>query len=263
MMAARPVLAALVLCVPLTVARAEQNTAGTGASTYVIVHGAWAGGWEWKNAGDLLQSHGHAVYRPTHTGQGERVHLASPDIDLDVHIQDVVNVILWEDLRDIILVGHSYGGMVITGVVDRLHDRVRHVIYVDAFLPEDGESLYTTLGRTGRERPAPDGFVALGKDHETKPPPHVVPQSAKTFSQPISLKNQAAAGRVPTTYILTVDKGKGRDTDGFFGFYERAEARGWKALVMEGDHIVHLTQTARLVEILETEVGGSNTAGAR
>jgi len=244
---------AALLAAPADVLAANDTAeSGDHRFTYVIVHGAWAGGWEHKKVGDLLAADGHTVYRATLTGQGERVHLASPDIDLDTHIQDVVNLILWEELNDFVLVGHSYGGMVITGVVDQLADRIKHVIYLDAFLPEDGESLYTAAGRGGRERPTTNGFVALGNnDRADEPPPHVVPQSAKTFSQPISLRNQEAAQKVSTAYILTVDEGREPEADGFFRSYERAKARGWDVSIMAGSHIVHVTKTAELVELLE------------
>src|SRR4029077_10581884 len=140
----RPFLPGLLLaCLSLVVASAADATNPPSAAsqrfTYVIVHGAWGGGWDWKQVDQLLSADGHKVYRPTLTGQGERSHLASTNIDLDTHIQDIVNVILWEDLHDVVLVGHSYGGMVITGVADRVPDRIKHIIYVDALLPEDGE----------------------------------------------------------------------------------------------------------------------------
>lgn len=107
----------------------------------VIVHGAWGGGWAFKRVDHLLREKGFDVYRVTLTGQGERVHLGSPAVGLSTHIDDVVNTIIFEGLRDVVLVGHSYGGMVITGVVDRIPDRVRRVIYLDALLPNDGESM--------------------------------------------------------------------------------------------------------------------------
>lgn len=100
--------------------------------TFVIVHGAWGGSWSFKKNDALLTENGFNVYRPNLTGQGERVHLASPDIDLNTHILDVVNTILYEDLHDIILMGHSYGGMVITGVADSIPERISHLIYMDA-----------------------------------------------------------------------------------------------------------------------------------
>src|SRR5436190_9278884 len=105
--------------------------------TFVVVHGATAGGWEWKSTGKFLTDDGHTVYRATLTGLGEREHLNSPDIDLQTHINDVVNLILYEDLHDVVLTGHSYGGMVITGVIDRIPERIRHVVFLDAAVPDD------------------------------------------------------------------------------------------------------------------------------
>ena len=106
--------------------------------TFVLVHGATAGGWEWKTTGKFLTDDGHTVYRATLTGLGEREHLNSADIDLQTHINDVVNLILYEDLHDVVLTGHSYGGMVITGVIDRIPERIKHVVYLDAAVPDDG-----------------------------------------------------------------------------------------------------------------------------
>ena len=110
-------------------------------ATYVLVHGGAHGGWCYRDVARLLRSAGHEVFTPTLTGLGERAHLLSPDIDLDTHITDVVAVLRWEDLHDVILVGHSYGGMVITGVADRAADRVGHIVYLDAATPVNGESL--------------------------------------------------------------------------------------------------------------------------
>src|SRR5215210_2977126 len=116
-------------------------TQSTPKPVYVIVHGAWGGSWAFKKADSLLTEKGCVVYRPSLTGQGERVHLATTEVDLKMHITDVVNTILFEDLHDVILVGHSYGGMVITGVADSLPGRIASMIYLDAFVPENGESL--------------------------------------------------------------------------------------------------------------------------
>src|SRR5574340_886568 len=108
-------------------------------ATFVLVHGGFHGGWCWKKVTPLLRAAGHEVYTPTLTGLGERVHLASPEIDLSTHIQDVVNVLEYEDLREVVLVGHSYGGMVIAGVADRAAPRVAHLVYFDALVAGDGE----------------------------------------------------------------------------------------------------------------------------
>jgi pimeloyl-ACP methyl ester carboxylesterase len=110
-------------------------------ATYVLVHGGHHGGWCYQKVARRLRQAGHEVYAPTLTGVGERRHLLSPRVDLQMHIDDVVNTLVFEDLRDVILVGHSYGGMVITGVADRARDRIRELVYLDAAHPRNGESL--------------------------------------------------------------------------------------------------------------------------
>ena len=108
---------------------------------FVLVHGAWHGGWCWRHVRDRLIAAGHEVYTPTLTGQGERHHLTGPDITLDTHIEDVARVIEWEELDGVVLVGHSYGGYVVTGVADRLRDRLARVVYLDALIPTDGRAM--------------------------------------------------------------------------------------------------------------------------
>ena len=110
-------------------------------ATFVICHGAWSAGWAWKKVRPLLRAAGREVFTPTCTGLGERVHQASPAVDLETHIEDVLGVIEFEGLTDIALVGHSYGGMVATGVADRVPERVKQLIYLDAFVPGHGQSL--------------------------------------------------------------------------------------------------------------------------
>jgi pimeloyl-ACP methyl ester carboxylesterase len=110
-------------------------------STFVLVHGAWHGGWCYKRVAEILRKAGHVVYTPTLTGLGERSHLMSPAVNLDMHIQDIVNVIRWEELSDIVLCGHSYGGMVITGVADKIPEKIRSLVYLDAFVPANGQAL--------------------------------------------------------------------------------------------------------------------------
>jgi pimeloyl-ACP methyl ester carboxylesterase len=126
-------------------------------STYVLVHGAWGGSFGWRKVRPLLQQAGHQVFTPSLTGLGERAHLATPQVNLSTHIQDVANAIWYEDLSDIILVGHSYGGMVVTGVADRMPERIQHLVYLDAFLPSDGQSLYDMGG--GGQRSSTDWRV--------------------------------------------------------------------------------------------------------
>src|SRR4029077_8853309 len=117
--------------------------------TFLLCHGAWGGGWSWKKMRPLMQAAGHRLLTPTYTGLGERAHLANPAIDLESHIQDILNVISYEDLGDIVLLGHSYGGMVATGVADRAREKIVQRIYLDAFVPRDGQSLFD-LNEPGR-----------------------------------------------------------------------------------------------------------------
>jgi pimeloyl-ACP methyl ester carboxylesterase len=219
-------------------------------TTYVIVHGAWGGSWAFKKVDSLLRAQGHVVYRPSLTGQGERVHLATPDVNLSTHIQDVVNTILFEKLTDVVLVGHSYGGMVVTGVADRVPDRIRRLVYLDAFVPEDGESAFSAQGTPaaseGLQRMVKDGFVVPPWVKADQPVPKDVPQPLKTFTEPISLKN-AAARQIPATYILTVDPGKKPAEDGFARFAERARQRGFRYVQMdETDHNPQWSKPAEL-----------------
>ena len=114
-------------------------------ATFVLVHPAWLGGWCWNKVAPRLRELGHAVHAPTLTGFGERAHLANPDVGLTTHIEDVVNLVTFEDLQDIILVGSSSGGTVITGAADRVSSRISSLVYLDAFLPSDGQSTFDLL----------------------------------------------------------------------------------------------------------------------
>jgi pimeloyl-ACP methyl ester carboxylesterase len=121
-------------------------------ATFVLVHGAWHGGWCYSRVAQLLRAQGHQVYTPTLTGLGERSHLASDRITLSTHAADVVNVLTFENLRDVVLLGHSYGGMVISSVVEAVPDRIAALVYLDAFVPEDGQSLHDLVPEAQRAR---------------------------------------------------------------------------------------------------------------
>jgi pimeloyl-ACP methyl ester carboxylesterase len=242
----------LVLCLFGLVAGCKTQSSAT-KPTYVLVHGAWGGGWDWRHVDDLLTADGNKVFRATLTGQGERSHLSSTNIDLDTHIEDVVNIILWENLHDVILVGHSYGGMVITGVADRIPERIKHLIYIDAILPVNGENANQAIRRKN-DWPTTNDFILPTWVHGNPPPPHDVPMPSRTFSEPITLTNQSVAQLLPTTYILTVDPGQKPEQDLFYPFYQRAQARNWPAWVMEGDHNVQRSHPVELVRLLEKAV---------
>jgi pimeloyl-ACP methyl ester carboxylesterase len=122
--------------------------AQTSPKTFLLVHGAWHGGWCWRRVSDLLEKRGHKVFAPTLTGLGERSHLLNDKINLSTHIADIANVIKWEGLKDFVLVGHSYGGYVVTGVAERVPEAIASIVFLDAFMPENGDS----LAETGSER---------------------------------------------------------------------------------------------------------------
>ena len=219
----------------------------------LAVHGAWAGGWHFKKIAPLLEAKGWQVHRPSLSGLGEHFNTARADLGLATHIDDIVNYILFEDLHDVILLGHSYGGMVITGVADRIPERIARLVYLDASLPENGESLLQLRkpgGPVDFNQLARDGFIPAWWVKPGKPFPIDVPHPLKTFTDSIVLKNQAAAAKIPANYILTVDPGKQPADDDFFAASERARARGWPVLIMAGDHNPHWRQPEAVAKLL-------------
>jgi pimeloyl-ACP methyl ester carboxylesterase len=156
------------------------------------------------------------------------MHLNSAEVDLQTHINDVVNLILFEDLHDIVLTGHSYGGMVITGVMDRVPDRIKHVVFLDAAVPEDGMSIWDLFGGQGPRDPErfKDGFMQVPWVKADAKPPFNVKQSIKCFNQPVSYKNPDAK-KLPVTYVAFVPKDKSAD--------ERAKTdKSWQRAVSRG-----------------------------
>jgi pimeloyl-ACP methyl ester carboxylesterase len=185
-------------------------------ATFVLVHGAWHGGWKWRFVAPLLRRAGHDVYTPSLTGLGERAHLATAQIDLDLHVHDVVALLEAEDMRGVVLVGHSYGGMVVTGVAERAPERLRRVVYLDAFVPEDGKCLLDYVAAA-----VPDRAAAFRKEGEKSgfvtPPPlalwgvvrpeHVAfarqretPHPYRCMTQALRRVNSSAAA-LPKTFI--------------------------------------------------------------
>lgn len=233
-------------------ANAQTQKPAAAKPTFVIVHGAWGGSWAFRRVEALLREKGCIVYRPSLTGQGERVHLATPAVGLSTHIDDVVNTILFEDLHDVVLVGHSYGGMVITGVADRVPDRIRRLIYIDAFVPNDGESVQSLTGARGAWlKPMIQGdYIVPPWVKPEQPLPKDVPQPLKTFTEPIVLKNKAAL-QIPATYILTVEAGREAKDDDFAAQSERAKVRGWTISQLTSDHNPQWSAPEALVELLD------------
>jgi pimeloyl-ACP methyl ester carboxylesterase len=217
---------------------------------YVIVHGAWGGSWAFKKVDSLLTEKKAVVYRPSLTGLGERVHLANESIGLNTHIQDVVNMILYEDLHDVILVGHSYGGMVVTGVADSIPGRIASMIYLDAFVPFNGESLLSIAGNRSASlrQNAVNGFIIPAWVKQNQQPPKDVPHPLKTLTDTIDLKHPDK--KIKTTYILTVAAGATAQQDDFGSQSLRAEKLGWKVIQMEADHNPQWSKPEKLAELL-------------
>lgn len=183
-------------------------------ATFVLVHGAWLGGWVWRDVAAALRAAGHTVLTPTLTGLGERAHLGGPQVGLQTHIADVVNVLEYEDLAGVTLVGHSYGGMVVTGVADHAAHRLSQLIYLDAFVPEHGQSLHDLVppqgGQHNRDLAAREGDgwrIPLERQWRTGPAerlpwlePRWTDQPLRCFEERLPLARPSGAG-LPRTYI--------------------------------------------------------------
>jgi pimeloyl-ACP methyl ester carboxylesterase len=225
-------------------------------ATFVLVHGAWLGGWCWKKVTPLLRAAGHEVFAPTLTGLGERAHLLTPEIDLDTHIEDIVAVLEYEDLTNVVLVGHSYAGMVIAGVAQKTAPRLAELVYLDSFLPENGKSLNDYLPAP---HPSIDGWriepldplTAFGVSSELDLvwfTPRLGDHPERTFSQPMAL-SPAKTSALRQTYIQC------SQLPYFAAAAERAKRQGFRLFdLISANHSPMVTQPDELVRILLTLV---------
>ena len=209
-------------------------------STFVLVHGGGHGGWCYQPVARLLQRQGHVVYAPSLTGLGDRSHLLRPDINLDFHINDIVQLLEFEDLTDVIVVGHSYGGMLVTGIADRAPSRVGHRVYLDAAYPKDGDALAAIAPIVVESRKASrivDGielFLFPDSNHGfygVEDPaiiewmkPRLTPHPWACFEQKLILNDEAAMRRIPESHIICTKTVKGRD---MATLRERSNGRIW------------------------------------
>jgi pimeloyl-ACP methyl ester carboxylesterase len=210
-------------------------------ATFVIVHGAWSGAHAWRWMRPLLRAAGHEVFTPSLTGLGERFHLGGPAVDLDTHIADVVAVLHYEDLRDVVLVGHSYGGMVITGVADRAANHLAHLVYLDADVPQDGESEFDLMppeecaGYEEAARTSGDGWAVPPPFPDPLPPgtpavvawavARMVPHPLRTLTQPLHLLHPPA--RLRRTYVRCTEGKDGKPLPPYVG--RVAQDPGWSS----------------------------------
>jgi pimeloyl-ACP methyl ester carboxylesterase len=229
-------------------------------ATFLIIHGAWSAGWAWTRFRPLLRERGHEVFTPTCTGLGERAHLASPQVSLDTHIADMLAVLDYEDLHDVVLVGHSYGGMVATGVADRAAARIAQLVYLDAFVPQDGQSAFDLIPPKARDRNQDqarrdgDGWLLpanpLPPDTDPADVAWALPrrrmQPIGAFSTPVRLSG--AVNALPRSYIYCTRSGPG---DVFRPFADRArDDAAWQYFELDASHNPHFTMPATLADLL-------------
>ena len=231
-------------------------------STYVLVHGAWHGSWCWQRVREELQRGGHIVHTPTLTGVGERSHLLSPTVTLDTHVQDVVNLIRWEQLQDVVLCGHSYGGMVVTGVADRVSEQLSSLLYLDAFVPADGQCLYDLLPADQRELqqqltrdigegwkvpPIPAEVFNVNPADRAWVDRQCTMQSAATFTQPLRLSGPGLAAK-QVHYAFA----GGWEGSPFGAMLSRARELGWHTSTLQGGHDLMLDCPAAVCALLRS-----------
>jgi len=238
-------------------------------ATYVLVHGGAHGGWCYQRVARLLHAAGHEAYTPTLTGLGERSHLLAPDIDLDHHIRDVVAVLHYEDLRDVILVGHSYGGMVVTGVADRAAERIGRLVYLDAANPVNGQSLVDVAGPIINAT-RPSGATVDGVELVLLPFPEagafygvtdaddiawmadrLTGHPWKCFEQPLVLTNEDALWAIPQYHIVCTSTLATRDRTLMAN--ARDEGRLWE---IDTGHDLMLTEPRAVADAL-LEIAGA------
>lgn len=237
-------------------------------ATVVLVHGSFIGSWGWQRLTPHLRAAGHDVYAPSLTGVGERVHHAHPGIDLETHVTDVVNMLFYEDLTDVTLVGWSSGGMVIAGVAERVPERLRQLIYLDAHVPEDGQSLYDADGYSEEERaeewvkgeaagmpgfePPPLEWIRSHLPPEADPEriaARMTPHPLATLAQPVRLQHPAAAA-LPRAFILCTADKEWRDIP-FYHMVDRIRTdSAWRYREAAVEHIGPLTTPGPVADVM-------------
>jgi pimeloyl-ACP methyl ester carboxylesterase len=227
--------------------------------TFVLVHGAWHGGWCWRRVSDLLEKRGHKVFTPTLTGLGERSHLLRAGITISTHVTDVVNLLKWERLSGVVLCGHSYGGMVISGVAEQAADRIDSIVFLDAFLPDNGDSMEALTSQAVR-----DGLKAAIERGDIGVPPRsaalfmvnekdqawvdamCVPQPIGCFIEKLSLTG--ARDRIAKKSYI---RAGAYPNPGFDKAMARVQAdQSWRVYSVPCGHDVMVDMPERLAEIL-------------
>jgi len=240
---------------------AKAATSAKG-KTFVLLHGAWHGAWCWKKLVPLLHAQGHSVYTPTQTGLGERSHLLSRDITIDTFVQDLVNVLEWEDLTDVVLVGHSFAGVPITGAADRVPERIRHLVYLDSLIIENGQSPFDMLppeAAAARRKlaqessdglsipvPSPAAFNVTDAADAAWLEAKCTPHPLSTWESPLQLKNPTVGNGLPATYVAVRPL---YPTLGDVRAFAKAQ-KGWDYVELDAGHDAMVTSPEPLAELL-------------
>jgi pimeloyl-ACP methyl ester carboxylesterase len=228
-------------------------------ATFVLVHGGWHGGWCWNRVSKLLSAKQHTVVAPTLTGLGERSHLLNPDIDLDTHVLDVVNVMKWQELRDVVLVGHSYGGMVISGVAERMESSIASLVMLDAFVPDSGQSVNDLTSPEIRDSilkaasegatsipPMPAAFFDVNENDRAWVDAMCTPHPIKSILQKITLTG--ARERIARRAYIRAASSENPPLDAALS---EVGNRGWQTSKIDAGHDAMIDAPAQLAEMLE------------
>ena len=229
-------------------------------TTYVLVHGAWSGAHGFRRVRTALQDSGHRVFTPSLTGIGERAHLTHPGVGLSTHVDDVVNHVLYEDLDSIVLLGFSYGGCVVTGAVQHIADRIRHLVYLDAFVPANGQSVFSLTGRAMGRTDLGDPWLVPPADREFDDPAEGAfmnarrtPQPIGCFREPVHLDHALESYTFTRTYIrATADRPDTPFAAVFDAAAERARSSAdWRHREIATNHMVASNRPQELAALLE------------
>lgn len=229
-----------------------SGTQSARPATFVLVPGAWHGAWCYRRLADLLTARGHKVFALTLTGLADKSHLASDAVDMNTHIMDVVNVVKWENLSGIVLVGHSYGGVVITGAAEKIAGDIASIVYLDAFIPEDGQSMADITKRelptTGSAPPYPAKAMNVNAKDEAWVNVKMTPQPINTYRQKVSVTG-AYKKIAKKAYIRTL----GFNSPLFQQHYEALKQQSdWKTFTIDCGHDAMIDKPEELAGILET-----------
>jgi pimeloyl-ACP methyl ester carboxylesterase len=229
-------------------------------AVFVLVHGAWGGAHGFRKVRSPLREAGHEVFTPSLTGIGERSHLTSPQVGLTTHVTDVVNTVWYEDLTEIVLLGYSYGGFVVTGALEHIGDRVRHLVYLDAFVPDDGDSVYRLTGGT-----SPPSAVGCGAEWLVPPMPREYDDPAETawadarrsphpvgcFTEPVRLARPLEDYPFTRTYIKATGEPRPPAGHPFWAAADRtSQSPRWRYREIDTNHMIASNRPGDLVRLL-------------